>query len=174
MGNSKGGASVTPARALSDFEEGILANVEQFGCQVNYVFDPDGKEEAFSYSIGFPASVEQPEVIVFGLPQGLMHSMINECLRQCRDEGLCLNDGRQVDGLIDGFSCIIRAIPKSAITAEFFNSALWFASHSGAKTALSACQIVWPGAQDGLLPWDEEATDEFRAMQPALYDRKHH
>ena len=78
---------------LSELEERILANIEDHGCQVNHVFDPDGILQGKSYSIGFPVSIGQPEVIVFGLRVEVMKFMINDLLRQCREEDLLLSEG---------------------------------------------------------------------------------
>ena len=63
------------------------------------VFDPDGKQPDFAYSIGFKETVSQPEAIIFGLPRDVMKAMINETLHQCR-KGLALSDGAVIEGLL--------------------------------------------------------------------------
>ncbi|CAN5364223.1 hypothetical protein BH10PSE13_BH10PSE13_18800 [soil metagenome] len=108
-----------------DFEREIIANVRDHGCHINYIFDPAGDEPAFAYSIGFPETVGQPEVIVFGLSMDIMKFMINETLRQCR-EGFRLEDDAELHGLLEGHDCVLAAIPAANITREYFNSAMWF------------------------------------------------
>jgi hypothetical protein len=54
-------------------ESELLRNIEKFGWQSMSVFDPDGENPSFTYSIGFTSSVASPEFIVFGLDTGLMH-----------------------------------------------------------------------------------------------------
>ncbi|MEM1051709.1 MAG: DUF4262 domain-containing protein [Pseudomonadota bacterium] len=154
---------------LTDFEQRIVANVEKHGCHVMSVFDPDGELPEFTYSIGFPETVGQPEVIIFGLSSDIRHSMVNETLRLCRD-GLVLEDGEQVSGLLEGHYCIAREVPSCAIDAEHFGSAIWFNRHIGHGGLARAFQIVWPGALNGLFPWDKGAGQEVIDAQPALYE----
>ena len=167
MGNPARGATVNK-RPLSDFEEKILANIAEHGCQVNTVFDPDGKEPTFSYSIGFPASVRQPEVIVFGLSRDLMHAMVNSLHHQCR-EGLQMRDGLVVNDLLEGHSCVLKYVLPENIVDDFFASALWLARHRTGHKMDEAFQIVWPGAEQALFPWDDGCNEYVIEMQPALY-----
>lgn len=153
---------------LTEFEQRIVANVEQYGCHVMHVFDPEGIEEAFSYSIGFPVSVSQPEVIAFGLSSKLMHSMINELHRQCR-EGLLMADGLRVSDLIEGYDCELRSVPPKRIVADHFGSGMWFHRHQIGQAMTEAFQIVWPGAVNGLFPWEAGASQDVINAQPALY-----
>lgn len=154
---------------LTEFEQRIVENVEQFGCHVMHVFDPDGVEENFSYSIGFPVSVSQPDVIAFGLPRKLMHSMINEIHRQCRD-GSAMRDGLRVSDLIEGFECELRSVRSEHIVAEYFGSAMWYCRTQTKHPMENAFQIVWPGAVSGLFPWEEGVSQDVIDTQPALYE----
>lgn len=154
---------------LNDFERGILANIAQHGCQVNHVFDPDGEEPGLSYSIGFPETVQQPEVICFGLDRKLMQSMINSLLDQCRS-GLTMQDGVRVADLLDGFECELRSVKPEHIVPDNFASAIWYANYRGAGDPVCAFQIVWPSSRTGLFPWDEGVAQDVIDAQPALYE----
>ncbi|WP_432200940.1 DUF4262 domain-containing protein [Erythrobacter sp. W53] len=154
---------------LSDFEEGILANIKDHGCQVNHVFDPDGEEAGKSYSIGFPETVGQPEVICFGLDHKLMHSMIDEICRRCR-EGFLIEDRKRISDLLDGFDCELRRVLPENIVVDHFASAMWYSEHSDRGQMSDAFQIVWPGAVNGLFPWEDGAAPDVIDMQPALYE----
>jgi hypothetical protein len=154
---------------LTEFEQQIVANVEQYGCHIMHVFDPDGVEENFSYSIGFPVSVSQSDVIVFGLDQKLMHSMINEMHRQCR-EGLAMQDGLRVSDLLEGFDCELRSVRPENLVAEYFGSAMWYLRIQTGHKLTGAFQIVWPGSVNGLFPWDEGVSQDVIDAQPALYE----
>ncbi|MFN4097896.1 MAG: DUF4262 domain-containing protein [Sphingomonas sp.] len=158
------------ARDLDTFEQGILSNVEKHGCQVNCIFDPDGSEPSFCYSIGFADTVGQPEVIVFGLDQAVMNFMVNETLRQCR-AGLALADGVRVSGLLGGFDCVVREVSPENLVIDYFNSAMWFHRYRTGRDMERAVQIVWPGAVDGLFPWDDGSAQIVIDSQPALYER---
>jgi Domain of unknown function (DUF4262) len=154
---------------LSEFEQRIAANVEQYGCHVMSVFDPDGIAPTFSYSVGFPVSLAQPEVITFGLSSKMMHSMINAMYRQCRD-GLKMSAGLRVSDLLDGYDCVLRPVKPEHIMAEHFGSAMWFQRHRTSRAMTEAFQIVWPGAGNGLFPWEEGASQDVIDLQPALYE----
>ena len=154
---------------LSDYELTILANVEEFGCSTASVFDPDGDDPAFTYSIGLTKTVGQPEVIVFGLPLETMQFMVNETMRQCQ-KGNDLGDFTQLSGLLEGFDIIARTIPPHRIDREFFNSAMWFHEREYGRDLDRAVQLVWPSSATGLFPWDPDCHESVIAHQPALYE----
>jgi hypothetical protein len=151
----------------TDFEREIVANVREHGCHINYIFDPNEDTPAFAYSVGFPETIDQPEIIVFGLPMDMMKFIINETMRKCR-EGLRLEDGLEIPGLLAGHVCMALEIPCANITREYFNSAMWFRRHVAGEEMDAAFQIVWPGAQDGLFPWDDGCSEIVRWSQPPL------
>jgi hypothetical protein len=154
---------------LTEYESKILANVDAFGCHVTTVFDPDGDAPSFSYSTGFCKTVSQSEVIVFGLPHGLMHSMINSTLDQCKS-GLLLGEFTRIAGLLDGFDVIARSIPDYRIEREYLNSAMWFHQHEFDSTLDRAVQLVWPSSETGLFPWEVGCHRSVIEAQPALYE----
>jgi Domain of unknown function (DUF4262) len=155
----------------TDFEQKICANIAAHGCHINFIFDPEGDDLAFAYSVGFTKTVDQPEVIVFGLPMDIMKYMINETLTQCR-AGLRLNDGVRISGLLAGFDVAVRDVPPQRIEREFFNSAMWFHQKEFGDELTSAVQLVWPGSETGLFPWDKGCSEQVIAHQPALYEAK--
>ena len=153
---------------LDPADQKVLDDVRDHRCHVMNVFDPDGVLPDFSYSTGFPVSVAQPEVIVFGLPHELRHSMVNEVGRQYA-EGLVASDGLRVSGLLEGFDCVLRRITDTTSIDEHFGWASWYHRSQRGVELTEAYQIVWPGAQQGLYPWDEGCASEVIARQPALY-----
>ncbi len=158
---------------LSEMEQSIVDNVAKHGCFIMSVFDPDGDEPDFSYSIGFEQTARQGEVIVFSLPKNLRVSMINEIRAQIAG-GLELADGLAISGLLQGFDCVMRAIDDDDAIREHFGSAIWFNRRFGSGEMNRAFQIVWPGAQQGLFPWDEGCSQTVIDDQPALYERTVH
>lgn len=154
--------------ALTDYERRIVDNVAEFGWFCVSVTDGDDAK-AFSYSVGFSETLGSPECIVFGLPPKLMHSMLWCVFRQIRD-GASLADGRRWSGILEGFDCITRPVHPSQVTREHFNSALWYWGDPAERgSELSAYQLFWPGAVDGLFPWESGASEEVRDCQRALY-----
>ncbi|RYY26853.1 MAG: DUF4262 domain-containing protein [Sphingomonadales bacterium] len=155
---------------LNSFEKTLVNNVRKHGCHINIVSPDEGDDApSFAYSVGFPETVGQPEVIVFGLPSDLKGAMINEALRMCRD-GLQLADGAEIDGLLAGHAVIARDVADAFLVPEYFNSALWYARHKG-REPMRAVQLVWPDPEDGLFPWQTGFSELARGWQPELYEQ---
>ena len=159
---------MTPQRALSDYEQDILDNVARTGCHINIVIDPDQQEPPFAYSVGFRETAGQPEVIVFGLSTEMMTFMINETLNQC-EAGLVLSDGVELDGLLRAHKVVGREVATRFIIRDYLNSAIWYERRQTGRALDRVIQLVWPGAQDGLFPWDKGCDQQVRDLQPALY-----
>ncbi len=154
-----------------EHEQQVFDNIAEHGCQVQFVFDPEGKMPDFSYSIGFPVSVRQPEVIVYGLRNEVMHSMVNNVRRKC-SEGMVLEDWKTVSGLLEGFECVLRHVTDPAAIKEHFGWAIWYHRSQLGVEMTEAYQIVWPGAVDGLFPWDEGCAQRVIDLQTALYEAR--
>lgn len=164
---------------LTRYERQILANVEEFGCHITVVGasqDDDDEDEPgnsdtagerFAYSVGLPRTVGQPEIIVFGFSTELSAAVINTVLAMCR-EGLVLEDWAEIDGLLKDHRCIARDVRPQCLVPSYFNAAIWFAEHEGHDFS-RAMQIVWPGVDDGLFPWDKGCSPDVRALQTPLY-----
>lgn len=154
-------------RKLDPDEQKVLDDVRDHGCQVMHIVAEDDAP-AFSFSIGFPTSVGQPEVIVFGLRREMMHFMVNEVRSQCA-EGSTFADGMRISGLIEGFDCIVRHITNRQAIEDHFGWAIWYHRSQLGTDMADAYQIVWPGAQQGLFPWEPDCHEDVIACQPALY-----
>ncbi|MBA3863058.1 MAG: DUF4262 domain-containing protein [Erythrobacter sp.] len=154
---------------LDPAEQKCVDDIAEHGCHVMKVFDNEGDLPDFAYSVGLPVSVGQPEVLIYGLRPELMHSMINEVYRQC-SEGLELFDGRRIQGLIDGHDCIVRLCTDRTAIEEHLGWALWYHHSQREKDVNEFFQIVWPGAVDGLFPWEAGASSEVIDAQPTLYE----
>ena len=157
------------APQLDPEEQRVVDDVRRYGCHIVNVVSDDGDEPEFSYTVGLPASTDQPEVIVFSLKRGLRQSVLNGVLRQCL-EGLRLSDGLRIAGLIEGLDCVTRRIVSPAAIQDHFGWAIWFHRYLRGEAVAEAYQLVWPGAEQGLFPWEAGCDAEIVALQPALYD----
>ncbi len=146
---------------MDEYEHNILQNIEQFGCSVTSVFDPEEEHPPFSYSIGIPKSSNAPELIIVGLSSELSHWMINEYNRRVRDGEHFQPDVLYL-GFLEGFA--VKFSPVACVhKAEYMRSACWL--HKGPEFA--ALQLIWPNAS-AVWPWDEAVSDWLRANQPIL------
>ena len=169
MGNSESGTPVSTAETLDPEERKCLADIAEYGCHILAVCDEDGDEPDFAYSVGFPVSVGQPEVLVYGLSREIMHSMINEIRRECA-ESLLLSDGLRIHDLLEGHVCIARWCTDREAINEHLGWALWYHRTQRGVEVEGFYQIVWPGAASGLFPWDEGVSQDVIDAQPALYE----
>lgn len=159
-------------KKLDVHEQKVVYDVRDYGCHITQVSEDD-EGPGFSYSIGFPVTVRQPEVIVFGLRNDVMKSITNKILRQC-EAGLMLGEGVPVSDLIEGFYCILRHVTDAEAIKEHFGWAAWYHRSQNHRELVEAYQIVWPGAVDGLYPWDEGCSQIVINSQPALYKKSVH
>ena len=151
-----------------EYEQKLLSNVEEHGWQFTFVFDPDGKEPDFGYTVGFSKTLEAPEFIVCGLPRELMNDMLWEVFRQIQD-GVKPVEGMVWQKILEGHECVSRKAVHKDLHTEYTVSADWFWRQSGKPGSPEVFQLVWPGAQQGLFPWEHGCDQAVIKAQPALW-----
>jgi hypothetical protein len=154
---------------LTEYEQGIIDDVAEYGwfC-VAVVPGEDSDNPGFAYSVGFTETLGLPEYIVFGLDHELIHAMLWNVFRALK-KGREVRDGDRWSGLLADFDCVVRAVHRTNIAREHFNSALWYHGDPEAHGPLQAMQIIWPDSADGRFPWDLDCSPLIRALQPPLY-----
>ena len=149
------------------FDDQMIAGIAEhgwFGIRV----EEDDEGPGFTYSVGFWEHATGPEVIVFGLPKELSHSMLWEIFHKLRG-GLTAGDGVRVAGLVEGFECMLRPVHASQLP-EYFGYALWYRREIlGSADGLDAYQVFGPGTRQGLFPWEPGCVEKVRDHQPMLY-----
>lgn len=146
---------------MHDYERKILDHIEQFGCSVTSVFDPDDQNPPFSYSIGIARQTDAPELIIVGLESKLAHRLINEYNRRVIAGERFVPEVLDL-GFLDGFAVQFRPVAR-AHREDYLRSACWL--HDGPD--FDALQLIWPSTS-GVWPWDPAASDWLRANQPLL------
>jgi hypothetical protein len=146
---------------MNEYERNVLSNIEEHGCSVTSVFDPDENEPPFSYSIGITKSCGSPELIVFGLKSNISHWLINEYRRRV-GAGEQFVPGVLYLGFLDGFAVRFANVPVES-RDKYMRSTCWL--YSG--TEFEALQLIWPGT-DGIWPWQPEANNWMKFNQPVL------
>ena len=151
-----------------EYFERTLANIEEHGWQFTFVFDPDGKDPDFAYTVGFPKSLNAPELIVCGLPRDLMSHMLWEMHRKL-EKGEPIYDGARWPDLLEGFDCITKRAARADLYEDWVLSSVWHWEHCGNNGNPEVFQIVWPGARDGLFPWEDGSDRSVIDAQPTLW-----
>lgn len=151
---------------LEPSDQELLNDIEEHGFQALHIF-AEREEPAFTFSIGFTESLRSPEVIIFGLNRELMHNMLWEVFRQLK-AGKAMADGVCWSHLIDGFDCISRPVHPSW-TRKYLGTAIWHQRYRTGNDEVTAFQLFWPGAQQGLFPWEAGCDSFVIGQQPALY-----
>ena len=170
MGNSARGAAVNSESNLTDYEKSILENVDEWGCHITTVVDPDGSDPPFSYSAGLEETFGSGEVIIIGFSTTLMGQIIN-MLADKLEAGLALTDGVSLGGLLSGFDMIAKEIPAERIVRENFNSSMWLHERVTGGALTKAFQLVWPDSRTGLFSWDASCPEDGIKLQPLIFEQ---
>jgi hypothetical protein len=138
----------------------LLDDVEQSGLHVVQL-PPSGSLPAGSHTVGLWQQFEQPEVVVFGLPDEVAADLL-EAIADEVDAGRRFLGGQRHEGLLQDYPVRFVDVPRGRY-AECLAAACW--AYEG--DAFPAVQLVWPDKQ-GRWPWDPAARDGFAARQPVL------
>ena len=155
----------TKEERRAENDKRVADNIAKYGCHVVSVFDPDGEEPTFSYSIGIYARFEAPEAIVIGVKPDLGHAMVNEYCRQVQS-GMRFERGVQYAGFLEGFNIYVEAAKQARALEYTFGCGRYY-DHDDYPVA----QLIYPTTA-GIWPWRAGASDWFRSNQPML-GRKH-
>jgi hypothetical protein len=78
--------------------------------------------------------------------------------------GLVLAPGMVLDGLLGGdYQCVVGAVAPE-VYGDYMGWAIWL--HKGRD--FRALQIIFPSALNNRFPWDADASESFRQLQPLL------
>ena len=146
---------------MNTYEKNLLSHIEKYGCSVTSVFDPEGDEPPFTYSIGIAKSAAAPELIIVGLKSELSHWLVNEYNRRVRG-GETFVPGATYRGFLEGHEVQFVEVAEEH-REGYMLSACWL--HGG--PSFEALQMVWPSTS-GAWPWDPELPDSLRQSQPLL------
>jgi hypothetical protein len=152
-----------PSDDLSPQEKKVLSDVAEEGVHVVHVPAPaDGA--AFSATIGLWYQFEQPEVIVFGLPEEVAEDLLN-AVTDAIDEGKRFKHGENHSDLLVGYPVRFLDVPADKV-ANYMDTAKW--AYAGAE--FPVMQLVWPDKQHRW-PWQEGVRQLFREGQPIIGSR---
>lgn len=142
-----------------EYKEKVLENIKRVGWHCTAVLAGENSPP-FTYTVGLFKTHGMPELLIIGLPDTLSYKLLDDMI------GLLLKDELDLsvpsDIIIKNYSVFFVEIDKRHF-ADYIKSAIWF--NDGVD--FPAYQMVWP-SQDGLFPWDKDATEAYRKAQPLL------
>ena len=144
-------------------ERKAVADIETHGWHVIKVLE-GGDEPAFAYTVGLQHSFGHPELVVFGLPLDVAHSILNVAGEAIR-HGAQYSVGTPTDAFLEDRLCTFCGVPDRQFR-NYLGWNLWF--YEG--PSFSALQIVWADAS-GQWPWHSAVDAVVRGLQPVLADR---
>lgn len=142
-------------------DEKLLADVKEYGWHVLRVFEMD-ETPGWAFSIGLHKSFNHPEVVVFGLNDELMHSVINAIGTDVRS-GKTFGVDSLYNGLIENYACTFKAV-NQVWYRHFLGYANWF--YQGQD--YPALECIWPN-KDNRFPWDPQFNRNWLWAQPLLF-----
>jgi len=141
-------------------EQKAMDDIAKYGCHVIHVL-AEKDLPPFAYSVGIQRSSGQPEVVIIGLRQPLVHSLVNVYNKRIRD-GERFVAGQFYSDFIGNFQITFENVHKSHYR-DYFGWDRWL--YGGDDFAV--VQLIYP-TTEGIWPWDAAAPDGFRAWQPVL------
>lgn len=111
------------------------------------------KEPAFAYTIGLQGGVEapeHPEIIVFGLPFSVAHTVLNDLASKVLEEGVTLSPGEERHDVFRGFPARFLEVKDSTEHLCVANALF------GEDGPIPALQLIFPDAE-GRWPWDADS-----------------
>ncbi len=150
----------------------MLADIERVGWTAIGVFDPEGDEPPFTYTIGLGVSYNHPELITFGLPPEVAHGVIATAIEQIK-AGVDFTTQLDTDVsniISDDFTCRFLSMSESQ-AQEFMLQAINFYQMIEASDRFASLQLVWPD-ENNQYPWQDECNPGIAMAQPLVGARE--
>jgi hypothetical protein len=140
--------------------EKVASDVGSRGWSAVHVMAED-HSVGFSYTIGLHQTYAFPEIVVFSLPPLVAHGIFDSVVGRLKS--------KRPPDLLNVDDELLESCPCCFVKASPFEIPLYArvcqAFYAGRDFSLY--QLVWP-SPDGLFPWHEAASPEFKAVQPVL------
>lgn len=143
-----------------DLLEQTKTNIAKYGLQVIMVNGTD-YSPSFAYSIGLFETYKQPEIICFGLPNQLVHEIIND-VADLMKNGESIKTYTNYNNIFKNSRAEFLPVDNANID-DYLGAALNYYD----STKFPAVQLVWSDRNDNF-PWEDNFEEEFRHDQPLL------
>src|SRR5262245_42981187 len=140
--------------------ESFAADVKKYGFSVVRVYRDEDSPD-FAFSMGLYHTYKHTELFVCGLAQDLNGWVINELAERIGDGEKCEVD-RLYDGLLEGYQCTFRNVPKGCYPDYFGYTRAFYKGDD-----FPALQLVWPD-KENKWPWEIDFNHQWIWSQPLL------
>jgi hypothetical protein len=147
---------------LSEGDKKLLSDIEEYGLHVIYVLE-DESGPGFGYSVGLFHTYNHPEILIIGLKQELIHSIINSIGDEVK-KGNKFESKSFYSNLIEEFDCYFIDV-KEEFYKEYVGYGLWYYEYN----EFPLLQCIYPTIK-GVYPWEKEWPDSIKDLQPILGD----
>ncbi|TGK82974.1 DUF4262 domain-containing protein [Leptospira noumeaensis] len=147
---------------MDNSEQKAYKDIKEHGCHILHILGDD-ENPPFSYSIGIQQTSNHPEIIITGMDIDDAHKIINEYNRLVKSGNTIIPD-KLYDCFLENYSCSFKLV-KEKYYKEYFGWARWLYNGNN----FNALQLIYPNI-DGIWPWDEKASSEFKWFIPTLYE----
>jgi len=135
-------------------------NIEKAGLQVIMV-QPTGYSPSFAYSIGLYKTYKHPEIICFGLPDDLGHTIINDIASLIKN-GEVIKTNKKYNTIFKNSKAEFLEVDKKNMS-DYFGTAINYYDTENFPTF----QLVWTDRNDKF-PWEDNFEEKFLFEQPLL------
>ena len=149
-------------QALDEHDQKFLDIIDEHGWHVMCV-GGDAESPSFTYSTGIFALTGRPELIVFGLPMEVAHSVVNEYANRLR-QGETILVGDFYQNFLEGHPVTFMAVEDEDSIKQHATWTDWFYD----RRPFPLLQLVYPDSRSGAFPWQPGYRDEWRWHQPLL------
>jgi len=125
------------------------------------LFEQQGDQPAFAYSIGLWNNYRHPELICFGLPTETMHMLLNIGSDLVKN-GHSLSTGKRYSEFLSDYPARFLSVDQRNI-ADYFAYAIWYHENK----PFDAMQLVWPDTNHQF-PWETGFDHHLKFQQPML------
>jgi hypothetical protein len=147
-------------------DQHFIDMIKEHGHAVQYVASAVGDEwePPFVYSVGGAESYGAPEIIVSGLGFDISKFVINEFMAEWK-LGKRFYECVEYKGFLEGFPVIF--IEASYLAKKNFAC---FADWYYERSDFLLWQLVWPGSEHGLFPW--QVQDQLADVQECFIENR--
>lgn len=145
---------------LDESERDFVAKIREHGWFRTEVF-ADDHGPGFSFTTGFWAKANQPELLMFSMKGEIAHNVFWDMFRDAKAETTIPTGTRSLD--IFGNAAAYLFPVARRFYADYLGWSRWFYGND----EFPCLHLVWPD-RDGLFPWETGFDPAFVDLQPDL------